>query len=79
MGDRVLVFNSKDIKTRKLQFPWLGPYTVAKACNNGSYFLASEDGVIMKIPIAGNRLKKFTEREGDTTRMVTAIPAAPRQ
>lgn len=83
VGDKVLVFNSKDSKPRKLQFPWMGPYTVAEPCGNGAYFLASEDGVRMAIPIAGNRIKKFTEREKGTHKethmMAPVVPMEPRQ
>lgn len=75
----MLVHNSKDIKTRKLHFPWMGPYIVERACGNGAYYLASEDGVVMASPIAGNRIKKFIDRVGDAAKQVTAIPAAPRK
>lgn len=57
----------------------MGPYTIAEVCGNGSYKLASMDGVRLKTPVAGNRLKKFIPRKDGVTRHVTGIPAEPRQ
>lgn len=63
-GDLVLIYNSKDMKPRKLAYPWLGPYTVkCQSGNTGSYYLLDSDGSEMMIPIAGNRLKKYHVRD----------------
>jgi hypothetical protein len=51
-------------RNRKLSYKWLGPYRVKKAIpEKGTYILEEFDGTELSGTYAGNRLKKFVERE----------------
>jgi hypothetical protein len=59
-------------RNRKLSYKWLGPYRVQKAIpEKGTYILEEFDGTTLSGTYAGNRLKKFIEREGFYTPAAT--------
>ena len=41
---------------------WFGPYVVWKVFDNGTYRLSELDGTILRVPIAGKRVKNFKNR-----------------
>jgi hypothetical protein len=50
-------------QVRKLLYKWLGPYKVWKAIpDKGTYFLEEFDKTELASTYAGNRLKKFVQR-----------------
>ena len=44
---------------RKFAKRWFGPYEVRKVFHNGTYRLCEWDGTILRVPIAGKRVKVF--------------------
>jgi hypothetical protein len=67
-GDWVLVFDSslenQHSTVRKFARRWFGPYVVIKVHSNGTYSLRELDGIFLRIPIAGKRVKVFKRRDG---------------
>jgi hypothetical protein len=52
-------------KRSKLAYRWLGPYRVRKAYQDkGTYLLEELDGTQLAGTFAGNRLKRFIQRDG---------------
>ena len=51
--------------TRKFAKRWFGPYEVQKVFDHGSYRLCELDGTILRVPIAGKRVKIFKKRTDD--------------
>ena len=47
---------------RKFAKRWFGPYEVRKVFDNGTYRLCELDGTILRVPIAGKRVKIFKKR-----------------
>ena len=41
---------------------WFGPYEVRKVFDNGTYRLCELDGTVLRVPIAGKRVKIFKKR-----------------
>lgn len=77
IGQLVLLYESSrqlDHSTKtKLAFRWRGPYKVSDARpNTGTYWLEELDGTPLAGTFAGNRLKKFVERDGETNLNTTA-------
>ena len=68
VGDWVLVFDSslehQHSTVRKFSRRWFGPYVVVTTHDNGTYTLRELDGTMLKIPIAGKRIKAFKRRDG---------------
>jgi hypothetical protein len=66
IGDWVLVFDSslehQHSTLRKFSRRWFGPYVVVATHDNATYTL--HDGIILKVPIAGKRIKTFRRRDG---------------
>jgi hypothetical protein len=61
-------------RNRKLSYKWLGPYRVRKAIlEKGTYVLEEFDGIELSGTYAGNRLKKFVERD----RLYTPVTIEP--
>jgi Integrase zinc binding domain/RNase H-like domain found in reverse transcriptase/Reverse transcriptase (RNA-dependent DNA polymerase) len=62
-GDWVLVFDStlehQHSTVRKFAKRWIGPYVVTKVHLNGTYVLRELDGVSLRVPVAGKRIKVF--------------------
>mgnify|MGYP000061182129 FL=1 len=50
---------------RKFAKRWFGPYEVRKVFDNGTYRLCELDGTILRVPIAGKRVKIFKKRTDD--------------
>jgi hypothetical protein len=67
-GDWVLVFDSslenQHSTVRKFAKRWFGPYVVIKVHSNGTYSLRELDGTLLRIPIAGKKVKVFKRRDG---------------
>ena len=65
-GDWVLVFDSslehQHKSIRKFSHRWFGPYRVIEVRQNGTYILSEFDGTLLRIPIAGKRIKLFKQR-----------------
>ena len=65
-GDWVLVYDSsldhQHTTMRKFAKRWFGPYEVRKVFDNGTYRLCELDGTILRVPIAGKRVKVFKKR-----------------
>ena len=68
IGDWVLVFDSslehQHSTVRKFSRRWFGPYVVVATYDNATYTLRELDGTVLKIPIAGKRIKAFKRRDG---------------
>ena len=68
IGDWVLVFDSglehQHSTVRKFSRRWFGPYVVVATHDNATYTLRELDGTVLKIPIAGKRIKAFKRRDG---------------
>ena len=69
-GDWVIVYDSsldhQHTKIQKFTKRWFGPYEVQKVFDNGTYRLGELDGTILRVPIAGKRVKIFQKRtEGE--------------
>ena len=47
---------------RKFAKRWFGPYEVRKVFDNGMYRLCELDGTMLRVPIAGKRVKIFKKR-----------------
>ena len=47
---------------RKFKKRWFGPYEVRKVFDNGTYRLCELDGTMLRVPIAGKRVKIFKKR-----------------
>ena len=62
-GDWVLVFDStlehQHSTVRKFAKRWFGPYVVVKVHPNGTYSLRELNGVPLRVPVAGKRIKTF--------------------
>lgn len=62
-GDWVLVFDStlehQHSTVRKFARRWIGPYVVIKVHLNGTYSLRELDGALLRVPVAGKRIKVF--------------------
>ena len=52
----------QDTTIRKFAKSWFGPYKVRKVFGNGTYRLYEFDGTILRVPIAGKRVKIFEKR-----------------
>ncbi|OMJ17852.1 Retrovirus-related Pol polyprotein from transposon [Smittium culicis] len=65
VGDMVLQYDNTLGKQReqKLSNRWYGPFVITKDNNNGSYNIRELNGVDIKLPIAGNRLKRYFSEE----------------
>ena len=50
---------------RKFAKRWFGPYEVRKVFDNGTYRLCELDGTVLRMPIAGKRVKIFKKRTND--------------
>jgi hypothetical protein len=65
-GDWVLVYDSsldhQHSTIRKFARRWFGPYEVRKRFENGTYRLSELDGTMIRVPIAGKRVKVFKKR-----------------
>jgi hypothetical protein len=63
-GDMVLMVDeTKGKRTdRKLDFRWRGPYVVVEKVATSTYKVAEVDGAVMRRPVAGARLKRFSTR-----------------
>jgi hypothetical protein len=67
-GDLVLVYDIRHIdkdksRNTKLLYRWLGPYRIQRSNQlKGSYVLEELDGIPLARTYAGNRLKKFVQR-----------------
>ena len=68
IGDWVLVFDSslenQHSIVKKFSRRWFGPYVVVATHDNATYTLRELDGIVLKIPIAGKRIKAFRRRDG---------------
>ena len=68
IGDWVLVFDSsldhQHSTLRKFSWRWFGPYVVVATYDNALYTHCELDGTVLKIPIAGKRIKAFRRRDG---------------
>jgi hypothetical protein len=68
IGDWVLVFDSslehQHSTLRKFSRRWFGPYVVVATHDNATYTLRELDGTMLKIPVAGKRIKTFRRRDG---------------
>jgi hypothetical protein len=89
-GDLVLTY---DIQTTdvnmsnwtKLEYRWLGPYRVVKANQLKGYYVLEElDGTPIRRSYAGNRVKKFVQRNGywfsmddEEDELLNAVPVIP--
>ena len=65
-GDWVIVYDSsldhQHTTMRKFAKRWFRPYEVRKVFDNGTYRLCELDGTILRVPIAGKRVKIFKKR-----------------
>jgi hypothetical protein len=63
----VLVFDSnlehQHSTLRKYSRRWFGPYVVVATYDNATYTLHELDGTMLKIPVAGKRIKTFRWRD----------------
>ena len=70
-GDWVIVYDSsldnQHSTSRKFAKRWFGPYIIRQVNKNATYFLTEMDGVSLKLPIAGKRIKLFKRREDQST------------
>ena len=57
---------------RKFAKRWFGPYEVRKVFDNGTYRLSELDGTILRVPIAGKRVKIFKKRTDDKPYVIQA-------
>lgn len=68
IGDWVLVFDSslehQHSTLRKFSRRWFGPYVVVATHDNATYTLRELDGTLLRLPIAGKRIKAFKRRDG---------------
>jgi hypothetical protein len=68
IGDWVLVFDSslehQHSTLRKFSRRWFGPFVVVTTHDNGTHILRELDGTMLKIPVAGKRIKIFRRRDG---------------
>jgi hypothetical protein len=68
IGDWVLVFDSslehQHSTLRKFSRRWFGPYVVVATHDNATYTLRELNGTMLKIPVAGKRIKTFKRRDG---------------
>jgi hypothetical protein len=64
-GDLVLVKNSAlEVQHgRKMEDRWLGPFRMVQRTSQGAYVLEELDGTRLKLSIAGNRVKRYYQRE----------------
>ena len=51
---------------RKFVKRWFGPYEVRKVFDNGTYRLCELDGIVLRLPIAGKRVKIFKKWTDNT-------------
>jgi hypothetical protein len=63
IGDLVLLYKSELKNRKKLEDRWKGPYYVHEVFPNGVYKLRTIDGKVLKVPINGDRLKQYHQRE----------------
>jgi hypothetical protein len=65
-GDWVLVYDSsleqQHSTVRKFARRWFGPYIVVTVHDNATYSLRELDGTLLRVPIAGKRIKAFKRR-----------------
>jgi hypothetical protein len=68
IGDWMLVFDSslehQHSTLMKFSRRWFGPYVVVAKHDNATYTLRELDGTMLKIPVAGKRIKTFKRRDG---------------
>lgn len=64
-GDLVLVKNSAlEVQHgRKMEDRWLGPFRMVKRTSQGAYVLDELDGTRLKLAVAGNRVKRYYQRD----------------
>ena len=64
--DWVIVYDSsldhQHKPIRKFAKRWFGPYEVQNVFDNGIYRLCELDGIVLRVPIAGKRVKIFKKR-----------------
>ena len=79
-GDWVLVYDSsldnQYTTMRKMVRRWFGPYVVMQVLDHGAYKLCELDGTVLKVPIAGKRVKLFKRRDGQFALEDTGIDEA---
>jgi hypothetical protein len=67
IGNWVLVFDSslehQHSILRNFSRRWFGPYVVVATHDNATYTLRELDGTMLKIPIAGKRIKTFKKTD----------------
>jgi hypothetical protein len=67
IGDWVLVFDSslehQHSTLRKFSQRWFGPNVVVARHDNATYILRELDGTMLKIPVAGKRIKTMRRRD----------------
>ena len=72
-GDWVIVYDSslehQHSTVRKFARRWFGPYEVRQSRDNGTYQLSELNGMMLRTPIAGKRIKIFKKREEAYPRM----------
>jgi hypothetical protein len=51
-------------RNQKLRPRWKGPFRITRRTDKGTYILEELDGTPLKATYAGNRLKRFYQREG---------------
>jgi hypothetical protein len=49
---------------RKFSRRWFGPYVVVATHDNATYTLRELDGTMLKVPVAGKRIKTLRRRDG---------------
>ncbi|KAL3702114.1 hypothetical protein R1sor_020136 [Riccia sorocarpa] len=72
VGDWVLVYDSslenQHSTVRKFSRRWFGPYVVLAVNDNATYSLRELDGTILRLVVAGKRVKLFKKRD-DTSEL----------
>ena len=65
IGDKVLLYKAYKDKqwSGKLEEKWKGPYYIHEVLLNGSYKIKELNGKIRKIPVNGELLKKYYDRD----------------
>ena len=58
--------------TINIQQRWFGLYEVRKVFDNGTYRLSELDGTILRVPVAGKRVKIFKKRTNEKPYVIQA-------
>jgi hypothetical protein len=68
----VLYYNAAKEKqwSGKLEEKWKGPYYIHEVISKGSYRLKDMEGKIIKVPVNGELLKGYYDRENFEVRVV---------